>query len=412
MTDHVSKKGNTPQSLAIICKYGSVPNEGVLTKVYYLGKYLVREGIEVTLIISDSNHTGAGDIAQGSREVGGVRVRTVKTPTYKSTGGKRRVWSWVVFEIKVFVMLMFMARQTFYLGSSPSLLTGMTVRFVAWLRRSRYIFDVRDIWPLTFTEDSRINTDGLAFRSFEWIERAVTRNATWVMSSIPRLDVYNREVLGMEKPFVFFPICVDEDVIDDHDGPDFKEPGDLGRLVIGYCGSIGVTNNLDPLIDTIKSLRDDDRFLFKIVGKGALKESYRQLLSDCDNVIFYDAVPRNQIWRFNEAIDIGYVSTHDSDLWRYGQSLNKLVEYMRGGVPVVMSYPETGYQTMLNEADAGKIIRANDLQALREALEAFAEMSADTRGEMGARSAAWIQQHRSYDKHVRRFYETVFDAQT
>lgn len=412
MTDRVSKKGDARQSLVIVCKYGSVPNEGVLTKLYYLGKYLVHEGVEVTLIISDSNHTGAGDIVPGIRVVDGVIVRTVKTPTYKTIGGKRRVWSWVVFEIKVFFMLMFMAPQTFYLGSSPSLLTGMTVRIVAWLRRSQYIFDVRDIWPLTFTEDSRINTDGLAYRAFEWIERAVTRNATWVMSSIPRLDLYNREALGMDKPFIFFPICVDEDVIDDQDGPDFKEPGDFGRLTIGYCGSIGVTNNLDPLIDTIKALRDDDRFLFKIVGKGALKESYRQRLSGCDNVVVYDAVPRNQIWRFNKAIDVGYVSTHDSRLWRYGQSLNKLVEYMSGGVPVIMSYPETGYQTMLNEADAGKFIPANNCQALRESLEEFANMSADMRAEMGSRATAWVQQHRRYDTHVRRFYETVFNAKT
>jgi glycosyltransferase involved in cell wall biosynthesis len=412
MADRVSKKGCTGHSLAIVCKYGSAPNEGVLTKVYYLGKYLAREGVDVTLIISDSNHTRTGDPVPGSRDVDGVMVRTVKTPTYKATGGKRRVWSWVVFELKVFFMLMFMARQTFYLGSSPSLLTGMTVRIVAWLRRSKYIFDVRDIWPLSFTEDSRINTDGLAYRAFEWIERAVTRDAAWIMSSIPRLDLYNREVLGMDKPFVFFPISVDEDIVQEAGGPDFKEPGDSDRLVIGYCGSIGVTNNLDPLIETIEALRDDDRFLFKIVGKGALKETYRQRLAGCDNVIFYDAVPRDQIWRFNEAIDVGYVSTHDSCLWRYGQSLNKLVEYMNGGVPVVMSYPESGYRTMLNEAGAGRIIPANDTQALREALEGFAEMSSDTRAEMGARAVAWIEQHRRYAPHVKRFYDAVFNAQT
>lgn len=412
MTDSVSKHGDARRSVAIVCKYGSVANEGVLTKVYYLGKYLAREGVDVTLFLSDSNHKGAGAAAPGKRVVDGVTVQTVKTPTYTTSDRKQRVWSWMVFEIKVFFMLMFMARQTFYLGSSPSLLTGMTVRIVAWLRRSKYIFDVRDIWPLTFTEDSQINTRGIGYRGLEWIERTVTRNATWVMSSIPRLDLYNREALGMDKPFVFFPICVDEDVIHDHDGPDFKEPGESGRLTIGYCGSIGVTNNLSPLIDTIMALRDDDRFLFKIVGNGALKESYRQRLAGCDNVIFYDAVPRNQIWRFNQAIDVGYVSTHDSRLWRYGQSLNKLVEYMRGGVPVIMSYPESGYQSMLNEADAGKIIPANDTQALRETLEYFAEMSADMRSEMGARAMAWIQQHRRYKSHVRRFYEIVFNAQT
>lgn len=412
MPDPARNNGSGRHSLTILCKYASVPNEGVLTKVFYLGKHLVRHGVDVTLIISDANHTGAGLARPGNRVVDGVTVRTVRTPKYESTGGMGRVFSWLVFELKALFILMWMPRQEIYLASSPSLLSGLTARLVARLRRSRYIFDVRDIWPLTFTEDSRIRTDGRGYRAFEWIEKTVTRDAAWIMSSIPRLDLYNREVLGMDKPFVFFPICVDEDIVHKDGGPDFKEPGDSGRLVLGYCGSIGVTNNLDPLIDTIEALRDDDRFLFKILGKGALKETYRQRLAGCDNVIFYDAVPRDQIWRFNEAIDVGYVSTHDSRLWRYGQSLNKLVEYMSGGVPVVMSYPESGYQTMINEADAGKIIPANDPQALRETLEEFAKMSADTRSGMGARATAWIQQHRRYDSHVRRFYETVFNAQT
>jgi|GEM_PF-6985391 len=410
MPDVHSSKKRQP-SLAILCKYGSLPNEGVLTKVFYLAKYLVQEGVDVTLIISSANHTGTARAKPGTQMIDGVRVTTIKTPSYAGSGSNARIWSWFVFEFHSFVTLLRMKRQDIYLASSPSLLSGLTARFMAKIRRAEYIFDVRDIWPLSFTEDPTVRTEGFGYRTFEWIERLVTRDAAWSMSSIPRLDLYNSEALGMSKPFLFFPICVDEDVIHNDDGPDFRDPRDNNRLVVGYSGSIGVSNNLDPLIKTIDKLRNDPRYLFKIVGKGAMLAEYRQRLKCCDNVIFYDAVSRNQIWRFSEAIDVGYVSTHNSKLWRYGQSLNKLVEYMNNGIPVIMSYPDSGYRTMLNEADAGTFIPANDSHALREELDAFRQMTVAERTEMGERAKLWISQNRLYAPHVRQWYEKVFNAE-
>lgn len=395
-------------ALAILCKYGSVPNEGVLTKVYYLAKFLVRDGVDVTLIISSANHTGTAAAEPGIRMIQGVRVVTVKTPAYEGSGSKARIWSWFVFEFRALLILLRMGRQDLYLASSPSLLSGLTVRFVARLRRAGYIFDVRDIWPLSFTEDPRVRTDGIGYRVFAWIERLVTRDAAWSMSSIPRLDLYNAEALGLDKPFLFFPICVDEDLVNKDDGPDFTDPRDSDRLVVGYSGSIGVTNNLDPLIETIHVLRDDPRFLFKIVGKGAFLDAYKQRLAGCGNVVFHDAVSRDRIWRFNQAIDVGYVSTHDSKLWRYGQSLNKLLEYMNAGIPVIMSYPDSGHRTMLNEADAGTFIHANDPKALRDTLEAYARMPASDRATMGARAKAWVAANRRYEPHVKRIHDVLF----
>lgn len=409
MPDTHTKSGRRP-SLAILCKYGSVPNEGVLTKVFYLAKYLVQEGVDVNLLISSSNHTGNLSARPGTRVIDGVRVTTIKTPSYEGSGSKARIWSWFVFEFRAFLILLRMEKQDIYLASSPSLLSGLTVRLLARIRRAKYIFDVRDIWPLSFTEDPKVRTDGIGYRVFEWIERVVTRDAAWSMSSIPRLDLYNSEALGVHKPFLFFPICVDEDVIRKDDGPDFRDPRDGNRLVVGYSGSIGITNNLDPLIEAIDILRNDPRFLFKIVGKGAMLGEYQQRLKGCENVVFYDAVSRDRIWRFNEAVDVGYVSTHDSKLWRYGQSLNKLVEYMNNGIPVIMSYPDGGYRTMLNEAKSGVFVPANDSGALCETFESFAKMTESERAVMGNRAKRWISENRRYAPHVRRFYEAVYNA--
>ncbi len=397
-------------SVTIVCKYGSLPNEGILTKVYYLAKYLSKSGSRVTLILSDSNHLSSIDDVPKRRDVGGVDVITLKTTKYGASDGYRRVVSWFVFELKVLFELLKLPRQSWYIASSPSLLTGFTAYLITRLRRSRYAFEVRDIWPLTFSEEGQISEKNLFYRALGWVERVSTRNAEYVISSIPRLDVYNANVLKLPRPFLFFPICIDEDLRQNHDGPDYEHAFDGDRLVIGYSGSIGIGNNLDPFIDVIHRLGDDDRFFFKIIGKGSMKDRYLEILRDCTNVEFYDAVSKDQIWKFYRSIDVGYISTHDSELWRYGQSLNKLVEYMSNGLPVIMSYPDHGYKSMINEADCGYFVPPNNPDEVEQALLTLHEMPESQRVAMGTRGAEWVREHRRYESHVDRMIESFKDA--
>ena len=44
-----------------------------------------------------------------------------------------------------------------------------------------------------------------------------------------------------------------------------------------------------------------------------------------------------------------------SKVWDYGQSMNKIVDYMMAGKPVVASY--SGYPSMLNEAGSGILFK-------------------------------------------------------
>ena len=86
-----------------------------------------------------------------------------------------------------------------------------------------------------------------------------------------------------------------------------------------------------------------------MVGDGHLKQAYIELTHDLKNVRFAPKVPQNQVQSILKEADIVYFSTFPSSVWNYGQSLNKIVDYMLAGKPIIGSY--SGFPSMINEAE-------------------------------------------------------------
>jgi glycosyltransferase involved in cell wall biosynthesis len=80
----------------------------------------------------------------------------------------------------------------------------------------------------------------------------------------------------------------------------------------------------------------------------------------------------------------------------YGQSLNKLIDYMYSGRPVLGSY--SGFPSMIDEADCGEFVPAGDPQALVRALLDWAGRPPAELDSMGARGRAWVMSNRSYER--------------
>jgi hypothetical protein len=77
-------------------------------------------------------------------------------------------------------------------------------------------------------------------------------------------------------------------------------------------------------------------------------------LKYCRNVNIGPRIDQYEIPYFLSKCDILYLSTHDSKIWDYGQSMNKLVDYMMAVNLWLASY--SGYSSMLNEAESGVFI--------------------------------------------------------
>jgi glycosyltransferase involved in cell wall biosynthesis len=124
---------------------------------------------------------------------------------------------------------------------------------------------------------------------------------------------------------------------------------------------------------------------------------------------FAPRVAKSMVQTVLSKCDLLYFSVHVSKVWQYGQSLNKVIDYMMAGKPIVASY--TGFPSMINEADCGSYVPAGDVKALQKEVERYAQMPELERMVMGARGRSWLLANRKYTKLAEDYLAIMIDQQ-
>ena len=390
------------KNIWLISKYASPPQYAkVPSRLFYLAREFKRQGNNTLMITSDSNHfthCPETDKIYNDEEQDGVAIRWIKTKKYTKTASIDRILSWFDFERKLFSMkLSGMTKPDVVIVSSLSIFTIIYGYYLKKKFGSFLVFEIRDIWPLTMTEEAGFSKSHPLVLLIGFIEKFGYKKADLVAGTMPRLDLHVEELLGYKKPFHCTPLGFDpenysEDFLKEKNP--FSEIIPSDKVIIGYAGSMGVTNALEPFIETIQMMKEDRNIHFVLVGSGDLRESYEEQLKDCSNVTFLQRIQQSEVKYFLEACDILYLSTKDSKVWDYGQSMNKVVEYMLAAKPIIASY--TGYPSMINEADCGKFINSTSAEDIKNAILYYAQMSSEERIAIGDKGRKWIFENRTY----------------
>ena len=156
-----------------------------------------------------------------------------------------------------------------------------------------------------------------------------------------------------------------------------------------------MTNGLNAIIEASKKMKNDNRFHFIFLGEGDLREKLISDTKDQENVLFIPKVKREHVLSFLNLCDLLYFSSLKSKIWKFGWSPNKLIDYMMAEKPVLASY--SGYRSMIDEADSGFFVPAEDSDALVQILNDIILMPTSKLEEMGMRGKEWIMSNRSWD---------------
>jgi len=390
-------------NILCISKYASPPNYSKMpARLFLLAKEFIKLGHKTTLITSDSNHFSNYPDSKkiyNFEKVENVLLCWLKTKKYKRTASLSRVLSWLDFERKLFKLdLNKIDKPDIVLVSSLSIFSIIYGYYLKKKFNSFLVFEIRDIWPLTMTEEGGFTKWHPLVLLIGSIEKFGYKKADLVVGTMPRLDLHVKNILGYEQPFHcsplgFDPLSYKEDFIENNY---FDELFPKDKVVIGYAGSMGITNALEPFIETIKLLNDNKNIYFMLVGSGDLKASFEDQLKYCTNVTFLPRIEQNKIKYFLQKCDILYLSTKNSKVWEYGQSMNKVIEYMLSEKPIIASY--SGYQTMINESNCGVIINSNKIIDLKVAIEKMSNLSSIERKKLGENGKKWIFKHRCYSE--------------
>ena len=386
-----------------ISKYASPSKYFFGTRHFYLAEEWVNTGNDVTVFTSNSSHLT--DKLPKFKEfvfiefINGVRAVWLNTFKSKKSRAISRILSWLDFDFK----LLMIKKKHFpnpdvIIVSSLSLTTVLPAWILARRYKARFIFEVRDIWPLAILILGGYSKYNPFIIYLRWLEKFGYKNADLIVGTMPNLIQYVREDCKVNTKCVSIPqgfslrFYEQEQAVINEEYLNNYIP--KNKFIICYAGTINMNNPLDDLINAAKILSTNDKIHFIILGNGDRKVFFQEIANGLKNVSFPPVIPKNQMNSFLRNIDVCYDSC-DSELAKFGLSRNKWIDYMYASKPIICSYD--GFQSMINEANCGSFVKFNDVEKLVKVIQMYSNFNKSELAIMGERAKKFITKSRSFD---------------
>lgn len=275
----------------------------------------VKFGAEVTVITCFPNFPG-GKIYEGFKHklfqrenIEGIKVIRLWTYVSANKGIVRRSLDYLSFGIASFIVGLFSSCDLI-IATSPQFFTAVSAGLLSVLKRKRFVFEVRDLWP-----ESIIGVDvmkeNLIIKILSWVEKMLYRRA-WKIVVVSEGFVDSITAMGTNRKKIH---CISNGIDGKYFYPREKTRQLLsqfnleGKFIVGYVGTHGMAHKLDFILDCIKEIRDESiHFLF--IGEGAKKSELVEQAKkfDLKNVTFINNVSREEVPEYLSLLDIGLVN--------------------------------------------------------------------------------------------------------
>ena len=399
-------------------------------RVSELSRHWVTAGHKVTVLTGFPNHP-TGVLHPGYRrrfrrlvcreEVDGVEVvRTWLLPT-PNRKARERALSALTFLLSSCVTGLFLRRRDVIIATSPQLLVGLTGWWLAKVRRSRFVFEVRDLWPESIAATGSLRSGSLLVRGLRRLARFLYRSCDHVAVVTPafkeelvaRYGVPEQKISVVENG-VEADLFSPEGTRFDLEGPVVRVSvvGPHAEFVVSYIGTLGVAHRLETVLEAAGRLQQVlPEALFLLVGEGAEKERLVSMARDqkLANVRFLPGQPRSEVPALIRASDVCLVPLRSADVFRTVIP-TKMLEFMACGRPVILGVEGQARQ-VLEEAGAGLAVPPDDSSALADAIRRL-HGNSGLREEFGRNGRRYVVQRLSRAETARRYLSLLDDVVT
>ena len=373
--------------IVYVHQHFTLPAESGGGRGWEFARRFALDGHEVTIV--------RGGVGPRKRVVDGVTVITINVRYENSMSFGRRLLSFTQFVIGSFRWVV-SSRPNVVLASSTPLTVAIPAILATLPKRTKFVFEVRDLWPEVPIRLGVLESPVLIFFA-KCLERLTYRRADAVVALSPYMANGVREVNSNVK-VITIPNGCDLQLFDSEIRPaayfrSIANVKDNERLVV-YAGGFGYLYDLGWCVDLAARLQEDG-IRFTLIGEGM---SFDSLVAQAKSTgvyrdgMFLGRLPRKEVVGFLKAADVNISTLLDEPVLE-GCSLNKVFDSMAAARPLVFNH--RGWQAEEIEAeDAGWFLSRNldrAVAVMRAALASKDEM--DSRGRNSRRVAA-----ESYDR--------------
>ena len=258
-----------------------------------------------------------------------------------------------------------------YVASTPPT-QGALAALVKKFKKVPFVYNLQDIFPDSLAGTGLAKKGGLLWKIGRAIENFTYRNADKI---IVISEDFKKNIMAkgvpQEKIEVVYNWVEQENVIDVPRSENilFERYGlDKNKFYVTYNGNIGLTQNMDMLMEVAKALESNDDIHFVLVGNGAYKENLEQIIKERNigNVTLLPFQPYEEI---SHVFSLGDVSLVISKPGVGENSVpSKTWSIMSASRPVLANFDENELKDIIESNNCGIFTKAGDKVAFTDAI--------------------------------------------
>lgn len=338
----------------------------------------VHTGHQVTVVTCAPNFP-KGKVFDGYRNrlcqqevVSGIRVIRMWSYITANEGFVKRVLDYQSFMLSATLAAPFVRSVDVVVGTSPQFFTACAAYLVSRMKRIPFVFELRDMWPESIKAVGAMQ-DSAVIRLLERIEMFLYRKAARIVTVTHAFKdtLIRRGIEGQKIDVVtngvdlthFSPQAKDAQLLVQH--------GLDGKFVAGYIGTHGMAHALETLLEAAQTLQQTpgaENICLLFLGDGARKADLAKQAQamGLGNVLFLDAVPKDQVKRYWSVLDVAVIHLRKTELFTTVIP-SKLFECMGMGLPVLHGVAGESAEIVIREK-AGEVFESENAQQLVEGL--------------------------------------------
>lgn len=258
-----------------------------------------------------------------------------------------------------------------FVASTPPT-QGALAALIKRIKRVPFVYNLQDIFPDSLVGTGLAKKDGILWKIGRVIENFTYRNADKI---IVISQDFKKNIMAKgvpEEKIVVVYNWVDQvavvDVPREKNVLFDRYNLDRNKFYVTYNGNIGLTQNMDMLMEVAKALEANEDIHFVLVGNGAYLEQVKKIIKD-RNVGNVTLLPFQPYEEISHVFSLGDVSLVISKPGVGANSVpSKTWSIMSASRPVLANFDENELKTIIEDNHCGIFTKAGDKVAFTDAI--------------------------------------------
>lgn len=395
----------TKKTIWFINDYAGSKYHGMEFRNYYIARELVKNGHKIYIISASYMHLfrKSPEISGNYtfEDIDGINYIWIKVPKYRNSFDRKRVLKWFVFVVKLYFLPLKKLYKPDYIVASPMApFLIFPSKYFSKKLSAKLIFEVKDLWPLSIMEMGNYSRFNPLIMLMQWSVNYAYKLSDLTVSVLSNSFEY-MHLHGLTKDkFEYIPngICTDDLAQSKELDSIYERQLPKNKFIIGYCGTVGISNALDSFVIAAQFTSDNPDINFVIVGDGMEKEHLKDISEKLGlvNITFVDAIPKEQVNSMLGYFDVCYIGLQKKKIFEYGVSPNKLYEYMYAAKPIL--YAINDKKNIVEKSNCGITVSSEDPEQIANGVLKFYRMSESQRNELGINAKKYVLGNHTYEE--------------